>query len=157
MRKKSLICMVISLVALFALWTGLATAQAAAGDKPVTLESILKAGGAPLTADQQKKLNELDLTKGREAFAAINEMFTEQQMTALKKALGTQPGRNGGPETPRALRQLIALEKVKAPLTEKQVAAIKALPSDQNVYQQLNDILTDKQKEEMQKIFPRRQ
>jgi hypothetical protein len=142
--------------ALFAMGAGLATAQQAT-DKPVTLESLLKAGGAPLTADQQKKIKELDLTQGMQAFQGFNDMFTVQQMTVLKKELGTRPGRNGGPETPRFLRQLVVLEKVKCPLTEKQVAALKALPADQSSFQQMNDILTDKQKEEMQKVMPRRQ
>jgi hypothetical protein len=153
--------MVCSLVALSALFAAIAYPQAAApqpaADKPVTLADILKNAGCPLTADQAKKIAELDLSKGREAFQGINAMFDEKQMTALKKELGTRAGRNGGPETPRYLTQLIVFEKGKCPLTQKQLAAIMKIEPGQGSYQQVNDLLTDAQKAEMQKVMPRRQ
>ncbi len=155
MKKSSIICMVISLFALSVLWTSVVMAQAT--DKPVTLATILKAAGVPLTADQDKKLKDIDITQGRAAFRDVMTMFTEKQTEALKAALGSRPGRNNGPETPRYINQLIILEKAACPLTEKQVAALKALPNEQGSNQKVMDLLTDKQKEAYQKAFPPRQ
>lgn len=155
MKKSSVLCMVISMFTLSILLTGVVMAQTE--DKPVTLESILKAAGVPLTAEQVQKVKDLDLTKGRAAFQGFNDMFTEKQMEALKKALGTRPGRNNGPETPRYITQLVVFEKSGCPLTEKQLAAMVALPNEQGSYQKVNDILTDTQKEVWQKVMPRRQ
>ncbi len=157
MKRASIMWMVVSFMAVFALSAAFASAQQAAADKPVTLADILKKAECPLTADQAKKIADLDLTKGREAFQGINEMFDEKQTAALKKELGTRAGRNGGPETPRYVTQLIVLEKGKCPLTEKQLEALKKIEPGQGSYQAMNDLLTDKQKEEMQKVMPRRQ
>jgi len=155
MKKSSIICMVISLFALSVLWTSVVMAQAT--DKPVTLATILKAAGVPLTADQDKKLKDIDITQGRAAFQGINAMFTDKQTEALKAALGSRPGRNNGPETPRYINQLIILEKAACPLTDKQVAALKALPNETGANQKVMDLLNDKQKEAYQKAFPPRQ
>jgi hypothetical protein len=155
MKKNFVLYMVISFFALTFLWTAAVMAQTE--DKPVTLQSILKAAGVPLTDEQTKKVNDLDLTKGREAFQGFNDMFTEKQMEALKKALGTRPGRDNGPETPRYITQLVVFEKSNCPLTEKQLTAMVALPNERGSYQKVNDLLTDKQKEAWQKIMPRRQ
>ncbi len=126
-------------------------------DKPVTVAEILKTAKCPLTADQGKTLAGLDFSQGREAFRGLSELFTEEQTTALKTALGTREGRNGGPESPRYLMQVVIFEKSKCPLTAKQLEALKALPNERGAYQQMNEILTDAQKEAMQKLFPRRQ
>ncbi len=153
--KKSLAICTAAVFCLSILWIGIASAQGT--DKPVTLATILKAAGAPLTAEQTGKIKDLDMTEGFTAFRAINEMFTEQQTAALKKELGARPGRNGGPETPRFVTQLILFEKAQCPITEKQLASLKALPADQSSFRGINDLLTDKQKEAMEKFFPRRQ
>lgn len=155
MRKTSVVWVVCSIM-LMAFCAGTAFSQDAA-EKAVTLADILKAASCPLTADQTKKLAALDLTKGREAFQGLNEMFDEKQTAALKAALGARPGRDGGPESPRYLMQMVVFEKAKCPLTAKQLAALKALPNERGAFQQMNEILTDPQKEAMQKVFPRRQ
>lgn len=157
MKRASVVWIVLSILAVSVLTVAVASAQQAGTDKPVTLADILKKAGCPLTAEQTKKIADLDLTKGREAFQGINEMFDEKQTAALKKELGTRQGRNGGPETPRYVTQLIVLEKGKCPLTEKQLEALKKIEPGQGSYQAMNDLLTDKQKEEMQKVMPRRQ
>jgi len=153
--KASMVWTVCCMV-LLAFCAGAAFSQEAA-DKPVTLGEILKAASCPLTAEQTKKLAELDLTKGREAFQGLNAMFDEKQTAALKAALGARPGRDNGPESPRYVMQLVLFEKSKCPLTVKQVAALKALPNERGAFQQMGEILTDAQKEAMQKVFPRRQ
>jgi hypothetical protein len=155
MRRNLALLTVAVVFALFTVGAGMVMAQGT--DKPVTLESVLKAAGAPLTAEQATKIKDLDLSQGRAAFQPINQMFTEQQTDALKKALGAQPGRNNGPERPRYLTQLIVFEKAQCPLTEKQLAALKALPNEQGSREKQNEIFTDKQREAMQKFLPRRQ
>jgi hypothetical protein len=155
MKRNFGICMMAAIFVLFALGTGIVLAQGT--DKPVTVATLLKAAGAPLTEEQVTKIKDLDTTQGFQAFRAINEMFTEQQTAALKKELGTRPGRNGGPETPRFVTQMILLEKAQCPITEKQLASLKALPADQSNFQAVNELLTDTQKEAMQKMMPRRQ
>ncbi|MHB9027625.1 MAG: hypothetical protein ACYC9O_02530 [Candidatus Latescibacterota bacterium] len=155
MRRSRVLLTAVAAIALFALGMGVALAQGT--DKPVTVATILKAAGSPLTAEQATKIKDLDTTQGFQAFRAINEMFTEQQTAALKKELGTQPGRNNGPERPRYLTQVIVFEKAQCPVTEKQLAALKALPNEQGSREKQNEIFTDKQREAMQKFFPRRQ
>ena len=137
-------------------FVGAVAAYSQGTDNPVTVASILKTAGCALTADQTKKLADLDVSAGREAFQTINSMFTEPQVTALKKALGASPGRNDGPERPRYLTQVIIFEKGKCPLTEKQLTALIALPNERGSNAQATAIYNDKQKAEMAKIYPNR-
>lgn len=156
MRPSRVVWVVCIVIVAAVLSAGAAFTQQTA-DKPVTVGDILKKAGCPLTADQTKKIADLDLSQGFQAFRGIYEIFDEKQTAALKKELGTRPGRNGGPETPRNLMQLIVFEKEKCPLTEKQLEAMKKIEPGQGSYQQMTDLYTDKQKEAMQKIMPRRQ
>ncbi len=123
------------------------------GDKPVSIAGILKAASVPLTADQATKLKDFVFSSGGGGFQAMSGLFDDKQTEALKKVLGTRPGRNGGPERPRALMQLIILEKAGCPLTQKQVDQIKALAVDQSSMQNITDLLTDAQKAAMQKAM----
>lgn len=126
------------------------------GDKTVTVAGILKQAKCPLTEAQAKQLKDLDLSTGREAYQTLNTMFDETQLAALKKALGTSPGRSGGPETPRYLRQVVVFEKAGCPLMGTQLTALLALEPGQGSREQMNTILTDPQKEAMAKMMPRR-
>ena len=74
-------------------------------------------------------------------------MFDEKQMKALKDKLGVMPSRNDRPERPRSLFQLIVLEKEGVPLTVKQVNDIKNLSMEQGGFRQMNEILTEAQRE----------
>ena len=153
MKKTTMVWMVCAVAALFILTAGVLPAQ----DKPVTVGDLLKKLGCPLTADQTKKIADIDLAGGREAFMGLNAAFDEKQTAALKKELGTQPGRGGGPETPRLLRQLVVFEKSKCPLTEKQVEAMKKIEPGQGANQAISALYTDAQKAAMAKVFPPRQ
>jgi hypothetical protein len=155
MVRNPVLLTAVVVIALLMVGVGVVMAQGA--DKPVTVASILKAAGSPITEEQATKIKDLDTSQGFQAFRAINEMFTEKQTAALKKELGSRPGRNGGPETPRFVTQMILLEKAQCPITEKQLASLKALPADQSGFREMNDLLTDTQKEAMQKLMPRRQ
>jgi hypothetical protein len=128
-------------------------AQAQSADKPVSIAEVLKAAQTPMTDDQVKKLKDLQSAQGREAFMAISTLFDEKQTESLKKFFGTRPGRNNGPERPRALMQAIVLENAKCPLTMKQVDQIKAMAADQATMQAITDILTEAQKAAMQKAM----
>ncbi len=123
------------------------------GDKPVSIAGMLKTAGVPLTDDQAKKLKDFTFESGGAGFQAMSGLFDEKQTAALGKILGTRPGRNGGPDRPRALFQLIILEKAGSPLTQKQVDQIKALAADQSSMQNITDLLTDAQKAAMQKAM----
>ena len=157
--KSSGVVTVFAIIVALCLWTGTAVSQGEkkeAGDKAVTVADIVKQAKCPLTDEQAKKLNELDLSQGREAFQALYGIFDEKQTEALKKALGARPGRDGGPETPRYLMQLVLFEKAGCPLTGKQLEALKALPQERGSWQKMRKIFTDKQNEEMQKVFGNR-
>ena len=157
--KSSGAVTVCAIIVALCLWAGTAVSQGekkVAVDKPVTVADILKQAKCPLTNEQVKKLKDLDLSQGREAFQSLYGIFDEKQTEALKKALGTRPGRDNGPETPRYLMQLVLFEKAGCPLTGKQLEALKALPQESGSYQKMQEIFTDKQKEEMQKIFGNR-
>ena len=99
-------------------------------EKATTIVDILKKAECPLTEEQAKQLKELDLSEGREAFRSLYELFDDTQVEALKKALGTRPGRNDNPDRPRYLFQVILFEKAECPLTEKQLEELKALPNE---------------------------
>ncbi|MDP2983601.1 MAG: hypothetical protein Q8O92_09770 [Candidatus Latescibacter sp.] len=152
MRTPKIIAIMVAGV-FFALWAAGSVLAQQTGDKPVSIAGILKAASVPLTDDQAKKLKEFQFTQGGGGFQALATLFDEKQTEALKKALGTRPGRNGGPERPRALMQLVILENAKAPLTQKQVDQIKALAADQSSTQNITELLTDTQKAAMQKAM----
>ncbi|MBN1290232.1 MAG: hypothetical protein JXB48_00200 [Candidatus Latescibacteria bacterium] len=119
-----------------------------ADEDPITVGSILKAADCPLTEAQQKAIAELKPGENmREVSQQIYGMFDEKQEAALKAKLGVMPSRNDRPERPRSLFQLIVLEKEGVPLTEKQVSDIKNLSMDQGGYRQMNELLTDAQRE----------
>ncbi len=119
-----------------------------ADNDPVTVGAILDAAGCPLTGAQQKSIDELKPGESmRETIGQIYGMFDGKQDAALKEALGTMPSRNDRPERPRSLFQLIVLEKEGVPLTEKQVSDIKNLSLEQGGYRQMNEMLTDAQRE----------
>lgn len=119
------------------------------GDKPVSIAGILKAASVPLTVEQAAKLKDFTFESGGAGFQAMAGLFDEKQTAALGKVLGTRPGRSGGPERPRALMQLIILEKAGCPLTQAQVDKIKALPADQSSTQNITDLLTETQQKAM--------
>ncbi|MBN1294333.1 MAG: hypothetical protein JXB48_21030 [Candidatus Latescibacteria bacterium] len=123
-----------------------------AGDNPVTVAEILKNAKCPLTETQVQTLNDIDLSAGRETFRILFGLFDEKQLDALKSALGTRPGRNNGPDFPRYLYQVVVLNKAKCPLTEKQVEELKALPMERGSWERMNEILTEKQQDEMEKL-----
>jgi hypothetical protein len=139
--------------AFFALWAAGSVFAQQTVDKPVSIAGILKAASVPLTDDQAKKLKDFTFESGGAGFQAMSGLFDEKQTAALGKMLGTRPGRDGGPDRPRALMQLIILEKAGCPLTQKQVDQIKALAVDQTSRQNINDLLTDTQKAAMQKAM----
>ena len=157
--KSTVAVMVFAIIAALCLWTGTAVSQSEkkeAVEKAVTVGDILKQAKCPLTDEQVKKLKDLDLSQGREAFQALYAIFDEKQTEALKKILGARPGRDGGPETPRYLMQLVLFEKTGCPMTEKQLEALKALPQERGSWQKMQEIFTEKQNGEMQKIFGNR-
>lgn len=157
--KSSRVITVCAVIALLILGTSIAIAQDKkndASDKSVIVADILKKAECPLTEEQMKQLKNLDLSQGRESFQTLYKIFDEKQLEVLKKTLGTRPGRNDRPETPRFLLQIVLFEKAGCPLTEKQLEALKALPMDQSARQKANEIYTDKQKAEMQKIYGNR-
>ena len=157
--KSTVVVMVFAIIAALCLWTGTAVSQGEkkeAVDKTVTVGDILKQAKCPLTDEQVKKLKDLDLSQGREAFQALYAIFDEKQTEALKKILGARPGRDGGPETPRYVMQLVLFEKGGCPLTDKQLEALKALPQERGSWQKMQEIFTEKQNGEMQKVFGNR-
>jgi hypothetical protein len=157
--KSSGLVTACAFIALIALWSDSVIPQEVkkeAADKAITVTDILKKAECPLTEAQTKQLKDLDLTKGREVFQTLFGMFDQKQTEALKKALGTRPGTNDRPDTPRYLFQVVIFEKTQCPITEKQLEALKALPMDSSARDKMNEILTDKQKEEMQKLFSTR-
>jgi len=153
--RASRVMLAYAIAGVLCLSAGIALAQT--DDKPVTVADILKEAKCPLTEAQAKQLKDLDMSQGRAVFQTLNDLFDEKQTEALKKALGTRAGRNGGPDRPRYLTQAIVFEKAGCPLTQKQLKALLAIEPGQGSRDAMNAVLTDKQKEEMQKVMPRRQ
>lgn len=148
MRTPKIIAIMVA-GAFFALWAAGSVLAQQTGDKPVSIAGILKAASVPLTDDQAKKLKDFTFESGGAGFQAISGLFDDKQTEALKKVLGTRPGRNGGPERPRALFQLVILEKAGCPFTQKQIDQIKALAADQSSMQNITDLLNDAQQKAM--------
>ena len=154
MKFSKLIIIGITL-AIFPIFAGTAFSQDDNDDKPVTIASILENAKCPLTEEQVKQLKEIESGQGFSMYQTISEIFDENQMEALKKALGESPGRNDRPARPRNLFQVILFENAGCPLTESQVQKLKELPMGERrggVMQGMMDILTDKQQEVMQKF-----
>ena len=139
-------CTILVLAVLFAVFS--ASTVFSADKDPVTVGGILKAAKCPLTKEQQKTIADIKPGENmREVWQSIYGMFDEKQMKALKDKLGVMPSRNDRPERPRSLFQLIVLEKEGVPLTEKQVNDIKNLSMEQGGFRQMNEMLTEAQRE----------
>ena len=121
----------------------------------VTISDILNEAKCALNEDQAKKLKEFKPAGDRGAFRAVYEIFDEKQTDALKEVFGSSPGRDGGPERPRFLFFAVIFENENCPFTEAQLKELKALPSGRGAFQQMRDILTEKQSEIIQSIFNR--
>jgi hypothetical protein len=142
------------LVAVIGVW--FAGAVAAQESKTVTVAGILEKAKCPLTEEQAKKLKEFKPGGDRAAFRAIYEVFDEKQTAALKKALGTSPGRNNGPERPRGLNVMVLFENAGCPLTEDQVAKLKAVTAaGRDAMAERQKIYNEKQNEIVQSMFSR--
>ena len=153
MKFSKLIIIGITL-AIFLIFAGTVFSQDDNDDKPVTIATILENAKCPLTEEQAKQLKEIESGQGFSMYRTINEMFDENQMEALKEALGSSPGRNDRPSRPRNLFKVILFENAGCPLTESQVQKLKELPMGQGRggMQGMMDILTDEQQEIMQKF-----
>ena len=150
-RKRTILLFVVLVMVFFI------SSVYAADKDPVTVSVILKAAGCPLTGEQQKKLDAIKPGEdSRESRSAINDMFDDKQMTALKDKLGVMPSRGNRPERLRSLFQVIVLEKEGVPLTEKQVSDIKNLSMDQGGFRQMGEIYTDAQRSALEKYGSRR-
>ena len=146
---------ILALAVFFAVFCSAAVFSA--DNDPVTVGSILTAADCPLTEAQQKVIDDLEPGENmREVYRQIYGMFDEKQEAVLKEKLGVMPSRNDRPERPRSLFQLIVLEKEGVPLTEKQVNDLKDLSLEQGGYRQMNEMLTDAQREVYTKYRGRR-
>ena len=155
MNSRRVITVIVALTALLIV-TGTVFPQSETKEIPVvTIDTLLKKAECPLTEKQAKQLKELKLSEGREVFRTIYEMFDEKQMDALKKALGTRPGRNDRPDRPRYLMQVVVFQKAECPLTEDQLKKLKELPNERGSWEKAQEIYTEKQNEELGKIFRR--
>ncbi|MFC1694258.1 hypothetical protein ACFL1R_12210 [Candidatus Latescibacterota bacterium] len=146
---------IVALIALLIV-AGTAFPQSETKEIPVvTIDTILNKAECPLTEKQVEQFKELVLSEGREVFRTIYEMFDEKQMEALKKTLGTLPGRNDRPDRPRYLMQVVVFQKAECPLTEDQLKELKELPNERGSWEKAQEIYTEKQIEELGKIFRR--
>ena len=151
---RTLIAIVV--IAAFFVGTGTVYSQESS-DTKITVASILTKADCPLTKEQKKQLDDLDLSGGREVFQTLNSMFTDAQTEAFKKALGTRPGRDDRPDRPRYLMQVVIFEKAGCPLTSGQLEKLLKLPNERGSSESAREIYTEKQNEEMGKIFRNRQ
>jgi len=146
----------IVVIAAFFVGTGTAFSQESS-DTQITVASILAKADCPLTKEQQKQLDDMDMEGGWEVFRTLNGMFDDTQTEALKKVLGTRPGRNDRPDRPRYLMQVVIFEKAGCPLTAGQLEKLLKLPNERGSSEAAREIYTEKQSEEMGKIFRNRQ
>ena len=121
----------------------------------VSINDILKEAQCPLSKDQENKLKAFKPSGGRGSFVALYEIFDEKQTIALKEVLGSSPGRGGETERPRLLFFAVLFENENCPLTEAQLKALRALPNERGAFQQMRDILTEKQSGLLQSMFNR--
>ncbi|MFC1509986.1 hypothetical protein ACFL60_09945 [Candidatus Omnitrophota bacterium] len=155
MNSRKVITVIVALIALL-IAAGTVFPQSETKEIPVvTIDTILNKAECPLTEKQAEQFKKLDLSEGREVIRTLYEMFDEKQMEALKKALGNRPGRNDRPDRPRYLMQVVVFQKAECPLTEDQLKKLKELPNDSSSREQAREIYTEKQNEEMGKIFRR--
>lgn len=120
-----------------------------------SISTILKEAKCPLTKEQEKQLKEFKPGADRGAFRAVYELFDEKQTEALKEVLGSSPGRDGGPERPRFLFLVVLFENEKCPFTGEQLKELKALPSGRGAFEQMRDMLTEKQNGILENMFNR--
>lgn len=155
MNVLKLITFSIIIASIGLIFEGTISAQEEKEEKTVTIADILKKAECPLTEEQEKKLKEFKLGGDPEAFRTMYDVFNEKQMEALKKALGTFPGFQGGPETPRFLFFAIIFENEGQPFTESQLVKIKNLPEGPEAFEEMQNIFTTEQSEIMQNMFNR--
>ena len=124
-------------------------------DGLVTISEILEDAKCPLSEDQQEKLKGFSPAGGREAFMGVYELFDEKQTDALKEAFGASTGRGNGPERPRLLFLAVILENNGTPLSDEQLVKWKALPDGREGFQQMREILTEKQGAAFEGLFNR--
>ena len=120
-----------------------------------TISGILREANCPLSEVQEKKLKEFKLGGGPETFRTINEVFDEKQTEALKEILGTFPGFQGGPESPRMLFFVIIFENEGCPFTGAQIKQIKELPEGREAFEKMREIYSEEQSELVQEMFNR--
>ena len=98
------------------------------------IADALKEAGCPLTDDQMQKIREL---QGREMFRGMMDILTDQQNEAFRQS-----------NVMSIMFIAPALEEAGCPLTEDQIARIKALPAgrDEAARGRMMEILTDKQR-----------
>ena len=152
MKAARIIPLLIAVALTFSYCAGKKKAQ---DDGMVRVAGVLDAANCPLTKAQADKLKEFKPGMERGAFRTLYEVFDEKQTEALKKAFGSSPGRDGGPERPRYLFFAILFENAGCPLTGAQLDKIKAFPAGQGAFQQMQDILTEQQGELLQGMFNR--
>ena len=148
-RLVTVFVLMVSFVLVFAVTV---SAQEA---KPVTIAGILEKAKCPLTEEQAKKLKEFKPGGDRSGFRAVYEIFDEKQTTALKEALGSQPGRDNGPERPRNLFFTVIFENSGCPFTDAQIAKIKEIPPGREGFEKMREVFTEKQNEIMDSMFNR--
>jgi hypothetical protein len=166
MYKKVALTMAAVLVAVFS-----AAVAYSADNDPVTVAGILKAAGCPLTDAQAKQI--ADYTPPQRGQGGGGQrpaggqgggmyaIFDAKQIAALGAKLGSMQGRgDNATSRPRNLTQLILLEKAGLPLTERQVALLKAISVPQGAgregFQQMaaqtNAVYTEAQRAALEKL-----
>jgi hypothetical protein len=147
---KYLIALSVSLI--LTLMVSSVSAQDSNKDEPVTVASILEKAKVPLSDKQARQLKAFNPDKGPEVYLQLYKIFSNKQKNALKKAFGIMPARGSLKEdTPRSLFLAIILENLHCPLTQEQVDQLKVLPMDKPSAKKLSSILTDIQKNLMEK------
>lgn len=131
----------------------LAASAYAQDDKPALIKDLLKEAKCPLTEEQEKKLKEFKLGGDPETFRTLFEVFDEKQTEALKEILGTFPGFEGRPESPRMLFFVIIFENEGCPFTRAQIKQIKELPEGREMFERMREIYSEKQSELLQEMF----
>jgi len=152
MNAPKLVTILIVMVSFVLLFAVSVSAQEV---KTVTVAGILEKAKCPLTEEQAKKLKEFKPGGDRSGFRAVYELFDEKQTTALKEALGSSPGRNGGPERPRNLFFTVIFENSGCPFTEDQITKMKELPTGKEGFEKMREVFTEKQNAIMDEMFNR--
>lgn len=133
----------------------LAASAYAQDDKPALIKDLLKEAKCPLNEEQEKELKEFKLGGGPEIFQNLSELFDEKQTEALKEILGTFPGFEGRPESPRMLFFVVIFENEGCPFTRAQIKQIKELPEGREAFEKMREIYSEEQNELLQDMFNR--